>query len=251
MTDTAGAKGQIDSATARHICVVDDDSEIRALLSEYLSSHGMRVGTFEDGASLRRFLSRAQVDLVILDVMLGAEDGLSICRRLKAESDVPVLMLTARGDEVDRVLGLELGADDYLCKPFSPRELLARIRNLLRLTEHRRHRSSQGNLRHVRFHGWTMDVAQRRLLSAQGTEHRLSGSEYQLLHVLVTRANRVLSRHELARLVQGRELDSFDRSIDVLVSRLRQVLGDSARDPQIIRTVYGRGYVLSGRVELE
>jgi two-component system OmpR family response regulator len=251
MTEAAALRSQFDTSAARHICVVDDDSEIRALLSEYLSRHGMRVGTFEDGASLRRFLSRAQVDLVILDVMLGAEDGLSICRRLKAESDVPVMMLTARGDEVDRVLGLELGADDYLCKPFSPRELLARIRNLLRLTEHRRQQQAGTDQRRLRFHGWVMDTVRRQVISAQGAVHRLSGSEYQLLYVLVSHANRVLSRNELARLVHGRELDCFDRSIDVLISRLRQVLGDSARDPALIRTVYGRGYVLSGRVEHE
>jgi two-component system OmpR family response regulator len=250
MNDAAAAISQPDASAARHICVVDDDSEIRALLSEYLSRHGMRVGTFEDGASLRRFLAHAQADLVILDVMLGAEDGLSICRRLKAETDLPVLMLTARGDEIDRVLGLELGADDYLCKPFSPRELLARIRNLLRLTEHRRHQSGTG-MQRLSFNGWVMDTVRRQLMSAQGVPHRLSGSEYQLLHVLASNANRVLSRNELAQLVHGRELDSFDRSIDVLISRLRQVLGDSARDPQLIRTVYGRGYVLGSKVERE
>jgi two-component system OmpR family response regulator len=228
---------------------VDDDEQIRALLSEYLSQHGLRVRAFADASSLRRFLDRAQVDLVILDIMLGTEDGLAICKRLKAETDVPVMMLTARGDEVDRVLGLELGADDYLCKPFSPRELLARIRNLLRLTEHRRRERDGMETRPLRFHGWRLDITLRVAISADGQQLRLTGNEFQLLHALVANANRILSRGELARLVQGRDLGPFDRGIDVLISQLRQVLGDNARDPRIIRTIYGRGYMLHCGIE--
>jgi two-component system OmpR family response regulator len=248
MTDAAAARGPSDT-TARHVCIVDDDEEIRTMLSEYLSRNGLRVGTFSDGGSLRRFIGRVQVDLVILDIMLGAEDGLSICRRLKDETDLPVMMLTARGDEVDRVLGLELGADDYLCKPFSPRELLARIRNLLRLTEHRRQQRGSMDLRRLRFHGWRLDGARRIAISEEGEQLRLTGSEFQLLHALASNANRILSRGELARMVHGRDIDSFDRGIDVLISRLRQMLGDNARDPRIIRTIYGRGYMLSGNIE--
>jgi two-component system, OmpR family, response regulator len=248
MTDVVAAQVPA-SSTLRHVCIVDDDAQIRDLLSDYLSRHGLRVGAFADGSSLRRFLGRAHVDLVILDIMLGAEDGLSICKRLKAESDVPVMLLTARGDEVDRVLGLELGADDYLCKPFSPRELLARIRNLLRLTEHRRRQRGAMDLRYLRFHGWRLDATARTAISHDGKPLRLTGNEFQLLYALASNANRILSRGELARLVHGRELDSFDRSIDVLVSRLRQLLGDNARDPRIIRTIYGRGYMLSGGLE--
>jgi two-component system, OmpR family, response regulator len=237
------------NSSRRHVCIVDDDEQIRTLLSDYLTRNGLRVGAFADGSALRRFLGRTQVDLVILDVMLGEEDGLSICKRLKAETDLPVMMLTARGDEVDRVLGLELGADDYLCKPFSPRELLARIRNLLRLTEHRRRERGGPDLRQLRFHGWRLDAAARIVVSQEGRQQRLTGNEFQLLHALASNANRILSRMELARLVHGKELDTFDRSIDVLVSRLRQLLGDNARDPRIIRTIYGRGYMLSGSLE--
>jgi len=185
---------------------------------------------------------------VILDVMLPEEDGLSICRWLKAETDLPVMMLSARGDEIDRVMGLELGADDYICKPFSPRELLARIRNLLRLAERRHRPEMTTGARRLRFHGWTLDTMERLLVSEQGAVQRLSGCEYLLLQALATRANRVLSRSQLANLMRGRQQDPFDRSIDVLISRLRHLLGDSARDSRIIRTVYGRGYVLSGSV---
>lgn len=235
----------------RHVCIVDDDLDVRTLLTEYLTRNGLRVGAFADGASLRRFLARARVDLVILDVMLPTEDGLSICRRLKSETDLPVMMLTGRADEVDRVIGLELGADDYVCKPFSPRELLARIRNLLRLTDHRRQTAAAAP-RWIRFRGWKLDTMRRVLESeSTGDVQRLSGGEYQLLHALATNANRVLSRQDLARLTHGRELEPFDRGIDVLVSRLRQLLGDSARDPQIICTVYGRGYILNGSVSQE
>lgn len=248
MTEAAAAQVPLQSAR-RHVCIVDDDEEIRTLLSDYLTRHGLRVGAFADGPSLRRFLGRAQVDLVILDVMLGAEDGLSICKRLKAETDVPVMMLTARGDEVDRVLGLELGADDYVCKPFSPRELLARVRNLLKLTEYRRQQQGGLDLRYLKFHGWRLDATARIAISSDGQQLRLTGNEFQLLHALASNANRILSRGELARLVHGREMDSFDRSIDVLVSRLRQLLGDNARDPRIIRTIYGRGYMLTGSLE--
>ncbi len=242
-----------DAATASHVCIVDDDQEVRTLLSTYLSRNGLRVGAFEDGPSLRRFLARGSTapDLVILDVMLPVEDGLSICRWLKAETELPVLMLTGRGDEVDRVIGLELGADDYVCKPFSPRELLARIRNLLRLTKRHSQQAPAEEGGRLRFHGWILDPIERLLISGQGDVQRLSGCEFLLLHALVTHANRVLSRNRLAELMHGREQEPYDRGIDVLVSRLRVLLGDNARDSRIIRTIYGRGYLLSGSVMRE
>jgi two-component system, OmpR family, response regulator len=248
MREVAASRSTASSAP-RHVCIVDDDEQIRTLLSDYLSRHGLRVGAFADGSSLRRFLGRTHVDLVILDIMLGAEDGLSICRRLKAETDLPVMMLTARGDEIDRILGLEMGADDYICKPFSPRELLARIRNLLRLTDHRRRQRAGMDVSMLRFHRWRLDTTLRAAISDDGQQLRLTGNEFQLLHAFASNANRILSRSELARLLHGRELEAFDRGIDVLVSRLRQLLGDNARDPRIIRTIYGRGYMLSGSIE--
>jgi two-component system, OmpR family, response regulator len=239
------------AAAAAQVCIVDDDQELRSLLAAYLTRNGLRVDAFADGASLRRYLARGKADLVILDVMLPVEDGLSICRWLKADTNLPVLMLTARGDEVDRVRGLELGADDYVCKPFSPRELLARVRNLLRLTGHRTKVGDASPGKRLRFPGWSVDVMQRMLVATDGSVHRLSGCEYQLLHALASNANQVLSRQRLAELMYGRELEPHDRSIDVLVSRLRQILRDNARDPRIIRTIYGRGYVLTGNVSEE
>lgn len=250
MSVTASETTAPAALSSGHICIVDDDHEVCALLSGYLSRNGLRVGTFADGQALRRFLSRGHADLVVLDVMLPDEDGLMICRWLKAETDLPVLMLTAKGDEIDRIVGLELGADDYVCKPFSPRELLARIRNLLRLTGHRQ-RLSGAAPRRLRFGGWTLDTMERVIRSGEGGSHRLSGCEYQLLHTLVTHANRVLSRGQISELMYGREMEPFDRSIDVLISRLRQLLQDNARDPRIVRTIYGRGYMLAGPVSQE
>lgn len=249
MIDAATDAGLFTTPAARHICIVDDDQEVRTLLATYLSRNGLRVGTFPDGPSLRRFLARGheRVDLVILDVMLPEEDGLTICRWLKAETDLPIMLLTARGDEIDRIIGLELGADDYVCKPFSPRELLARVRNLLRLTNWRGQAPVLARQR-LSFDDWTLDPMKRLLTSKQGAAHRLSGHEYLLLHALATHANRVLSRKQIAGLVHGREMGPYDRSIDVLVSRLRQLLGENARDPNIIRTIYGRGYMLRGDV---
>ncbi len=211
-----------EARTTGHICIVDDDHEVRALLSAYLTRNGMRVGAFADGASLRRFMARARPDLIILDVMMPGEDGLAVCRWLKAETDLPVLMLTAKGDEVDRVIGLEMGADDYVCKPFSPRELLARIRNLLRLTERHRQQNEAPVARRLHFADWTLDTMERVLESTDGVSHRLSGCEYQLLHALATNSNRVLSRSQIAESMDGRELEPYDRSIDVLVSRPAQ-----------------------------
>jgi len=236
-----------------HVLIVDDDQEVRGLLSTYLSRNGLRVGAFPDGSSLRRFLAREQADvgLVVLDVMLPVEDGFSICKWLKRETDLPVLMLSARVDEVDRVLGFELGADDYVCKPFSPRELLARIQRLLRLSARLGRPETEPVGRRWRFHGWVLDTTQRALFPEQGDAKRLSGCEFTLLNALVTNANRVMSRRTLAQLTQGRDLEPHDRSIDVLISRLRQLLGDDARDSRIIRTVYGRGYLLSGEVQAE
>jgi DNA-binding response OmpR family regulator len=234
-----------------HVLIVDDDPEVRSMLSTYLSRNGLRVGAFADGPSLRRCIMRRQVkpDLVVLDVMLPAEDGFSICRWLKSELDIPVLMLSARVDEVDRVLGFELGADDYVCKPFSPRELLARIQRLLRAAEKRHAPAPQPAVRRLAFHGWVLDVVDRTLVSRNGNLQRLSTTELLLLTVLAMNANRVMSRRALAQASQGRDPEPHERGIDVLVSRLRQLLGDSGRDPRIIRTVYGRGYMLCGDVE--
>jgi two-component system OmpR family response regulator len=234
-----------------HILIVDDDAEIRRLLGDYLRRNGLRATAVADGKAMWSALETERIDLVVLDLMLPGEDGLTLCRRLRADSDLPVIMLTARGDETDRIVGLEMGADDYVPKPFSPRELLARIKVVLR-----RSRSLPRNLRPeearlMRFARWTLDTATRNLLSPDGVVVALSGAEYRLLRVLLTHPNRVLSRDQLMDLTRGREADPFDRSIDVQVSRLRQRLGDDPKDPVLIKTVRGEGYVLAAQVSRE
>ncbi len=232
-----------------HILIVDDDAEIRQLLSSYLTRNGLRVTAVGDGVAMSRALGAGQIDLVVLDVMLPGDDGLTLCRDLRARSDVPIIMLTARGDETDRIVGLEMGADDYLPKPFSPRELLARIKVILRRARSLPRNLRPQQVRQVSFAGWTLDNEHRHLLSPKGVVTALSGAEYRLLHVFLEHPNRVLSRDQLLDLTQGREADALDRSIDVLVSRLRHRIDDDPRDPAVIKTVRGEGYVLAVPVE--
>ena len=228
-----------------HILIVDDDGEIRQLLATYLGRNGLKTSTAADGRAMWRALQAGGVDLVVLDLMLPGDDGLTLCRQLRASSDLPVIMLTARGDETDRIVGLEMGADDYLSKPFSARELLARIKVVLK-----RVRSLPPNLqpdhsRWLAFAGWQLDTAHRHLLSPAGVVTPLSGAEYRLLRIFLAHPNRVLNRDQLVDLTQGREADPLDRSIDVQVSRLRHRLGDDPKDPLLVKTVRGEGYVLS------
>ncbi len=227
-----------------HVLIVDDDREIRSLLAQYLEKHELRTTAVADGREMRRVLERAHVDLLVLDLMLPGEDGLSLCRELRSRSQLPIIMLTARGEDVDRIVGLELGADDYVAKPFNPRELLGRIKAVLRRSAHAPRDPSPGSVRGFSFGGWRLDTVTRTLTSSDGRELALSGAEYRLLAVLLGARNRVLTRAQLTELLRGRDADPFDRSIDVRVSRLRQILGDDARAPQIIKTVYGEGYVI-------
>lgn len=233
-----------------HILVVDDDREIRTLLGEYLQKQGYRVTAVADGKGLRAAMAQSRPDAVILDLMLPGEDGLALCRDLRAHSEVPIIMLTARGEETDRIVGLELGADDYVAKPFSPRELLARIKSVLR-----RARALPENLRRdesgvFRFAGWMLDAATRNLTSPEGVVVALSGTDFRLLRIFVDHPNRVLTRDQLVELMLAREAGPYDRAIDVQVSRLRQRLGEDAREPVIIKTVRGRGYVFAAHVEV-
>jgi two-component system, OmpR family, response regulator len=227
-----------------HLLIVDDDHEIRGLLAQYLEKHEFRTTAVGDGKEMRRVLDRSHVDLLVLDLMLPGEDGLTLCRELRSRSQLPILMLTARAEDVDRIVGLELGADDYLAKPFNPRELLGRIKAILRRTAHAPRDPSPGSVRGFAFGGWRLDTVTRTLTDAAGNEVALSGAEYRLFAVLLAAGNRVLTRAQLTELLRGREADPFDRSIDVRISRLRQILGDDARAPQIIKTVYGEGYVI-------
>jgi len=235
--------------TPDHILVVDDDTEIRSLLHEYLQKQGYRVTAVADGKGLRTAVATSHPDLIILDLMLPGEDGLTLCRDLRAKSEIPIIMLTARGDETDRIVGLELGADDYVAKPFSPRELLARIKSVLR-----RARALPENLKTEEsgvfcFAGWTLDAATRNLTSPQGVVVALSGTDFRLLKIFVDHPNRVLTRDQLIDLMLSRDAGPYDRAIDVQVSRLRQRLGEDAKEPAIIKTVRGQGYVFAAHVE--
>jgi two-component system, OmpR family, response regulator len=234
-----------------HVLIVDDDREIRGLLAQYLEKHDFRTTAVADGREMRRVLERSHIDLLVLDVMLPGEDGLSLCRELRSRSQLPIIMLTARGEDVDRIVGLELGADDYVAKPFNPRELLGRIKAVLRRSAHAPRDPSPENVRGFSFGGWRLDTVTRTLTNSEGREVALSGAEYRLLAVLLGAGNRVLTRAQLTELLRGRDADPFDRSIDVRVSRLRQILGDDARAPQIIKTVYGEGYVIGVSVVTE
>lgn len=233
---------------AQQIVVVDDDREILKLLQEYLEQNGYRVLTAVDGKAMWRLLEHHHVDLIVLDLMLPGDDGLVLCRNLRAKSQIPVIMLTARGDELDRILGLEMGADDYLPKPFNPRELLARIKGVLRRTASLPAVAEESEFTPVTFDGWRLDPVSRHLEAESGLIVPLSGAEYRLLRVLLAHPNRVLSRDQLLELTQGREAEPFDRSIDVLISRLRRHLQDEPKSPRIIKTVRGQGYVLAVRV---
>ncbi|WP_280553246.1 response regulator [Halomonas sp. 25-S5] len=231
------------------LIVVDDDPEIRELLADYLGRHGYRALTAEDAPALRALLVDETPDLLVVDLMLPGDDGFTLCRELRRDSDVPIIMLTASADETDRILGLELGADDYLGKPFNPRELLARIKAVLR-----RARAGQGppdpaEARVVAFGDWRLDRLTRALIDTHGQQIPLSGADFQLLQVFLAHPERVLSREDLYVLTRGRPSPPLDRSIDVHVCRLRQRLGEDAQHSQLIRTVRGAGYVLTARVE--
>jgi two-component system OmpR family response regulator len=230
-----------------HVLVVDDDAEIRKLLGEYLQRNGFRVSLATDGREMRRALENSRPDIVVLDLMLPGDGGLTLCRDLRVGSNLPVIMLTARAEEVDRIVGLEMGADDYLAKPFSPRELLARIKSILRRA--RGLAPVRSDAQRLRFAGWTLELAARELVAPDGVVVALSGAEFRLLTVFLDHPNRVLDRNQLMDLTVGRDGTPFDRSIDVQVSRLRVRLRDDAREPRIIKTVRSEGYVLAASVE--
>jgi two-component system OmpR family response regulator len=234
-----------------HVLVVDDDAEIRDLLREYLQKNGYRVTAVADGKGMHAALDRAQPDIIVLDLMLPGADGLTLCRDLRARSAVPIIMLTARGEETDRIVGLEMGADDYLAKPFNPRELLARVKSILRRARALPENLHPDDARSIRFAGWTLDVATRNLRSPAGVVVALSGTEYKLLRIFLAHPNRVLNRDQLIDLMLSRDASPFDRSIDVQVSRLRHRFGEDAREPAIIKTVRGEGYVLAVAVEAQ
>ena len=236
-------KNQLD-----HIVILDDDPEICNLLREYLEKNGLRATTVNNGKALWRMLDEKHIDLIVLDLMLPGEDGLELCRNLRARLNIPILILSALGDETDRIIGLEMGADDYLAKPFNPRELLARIKVILRRSRTLPGRDETEIVSQLVFANWTLDLTTRHLISPEKLVIPLSSGEFRLLRVFLEHAKRVLTRDQLLELSQGREAQAFDRSIDVLVGRLRRHLGENAREPRIIQTARGAGYILAAEV---
>lgn len=232
-----------------HILIVDDNREMLDLVSRALQAEGYRTSTAPDGRAMKKTLADSRVDLIILDLMLPGEDGLTLCRGLRADSNIPVIMLTAKGDEFDRVLGLEMGADDYMAKPFSTRELLARIKAVLRRSQIAATVTPDDNPRNYRFASWKLDTAKRVLISSEEVTVPLSTGEFDLLLVLVERPNRVLNREQLLDLARGRTSAVFDRSIDTQISRLRRKLEQDPKKPELIKTVWGGGYVFTPDVE--
>jgi two-component system OmpR family response regulator len=227
-----------------HLLLVEDDADISGMLSRFMLDHGFRVSRAEDGRAADRVLATSKIDLIVLDVMLPGEDGLSICRRLRIGSSVPILMLSALGTETDRVVGLEMGADDYLPKPFSTRELLARVRAVLRRGQtigEDAPRDTDG----FSFDGWKLDLLTRQLTSPDGLRLPLTSGEFNLLAVFCRHARRVLSRDQLLDLVHGRAATLFDRSIDIQVSRLRRKIEADPKDPTLIKTVRFGGYMFT------
>jgi two-component system OmpR family response regulator len=235
----------------QRLIVVDDDPSLCKLLHSYLSEAGYEAVTVGDGDAMRRATLAAPVDAIILDVMLPGEDGLSLCKWVRARTLTPILMLTARDDPIDRVLGLELGADDYLCKPFHPRELLVRIRNMLRHSSAAGDRATAAARSQIRFSEWCLDLRAHCLYDPAGTMVTLSTGEFRLLRALGENLNCVLSRDQLIDALSGRDASAFDRSVDVLVSRLRRRLRDDAREPRLIKTVRNEGYMLSSRNDMQ
>jgi two-component system OmpR family response regulator len=235
------------------ICVAEDDREIRELVVGLLRREDYEVEGCADAVELDRVLERRRVDLVVLDVMMPGEDGLSVCRRLHARGDIPILMVTAKGDDIDRIIGLEVGADDYLPKPFNPRELVARVRAILRRTRDAQRVAPRPNAPReaYRFAGWRLDAASRDLTDPAGRPVCLTGGEFDLLLALVQHPQRVLNRDQLLDWTRGRSAQPYDRTIDVQLSRLRRKLEDDPAEPTVIRTVRGGGYLFAPAVDRE
>ncbi len=232
-----------------HILVVEDDREISNLVTRYLRANDCRVSQAANGRAMDLHLAEGRFDLIVLDLMLPGEDGLAICRRLRRVRRIPIIMLTAKGDPLDRIIGLEMGADDYLAKPFDPRELLARIRAVLRRVRDAAEGTADRTARRHGFAGFDIDVVARRLTDPGGAEIALTGAEFDLLLALVERPGRVLSRDRLLDLTQGRAAGPFERSVDILISRIRRKMERDPHRPEIIRTVRTGGYMFAVDVE--
>lgn len=231
-----------------HVLVVDDDHEITELLQTYLTRNQFRVSTAHNGQQMMARLDKEHIDLIVLDIMMPGEDGFTLCKKVRVSSSIPIIMLTAGNDETDRIIGLELGADDYMSKPFNPRELLARIKAVLRRLEDRNNREPAPHPK-VRFGPWTLDTQHRQLVHERGDVFPLNGADFDLLQLFLSNPGEILSREDLFQRLKGRELSPYDRSIDVQISRLRFKLDDNGKSPQLIKTVRGQGYLLTCDVE--
>jgi two-component system OmpR family response regulator len=232
-----------------HILLVDDEASLREPLADYLIKQGYKVQQASDASVARSLLNAYDFDIILLDIMMPGEDGLSLCRFVTDKTDIPVIFISAKTEETERIIGLELGADDYITKPFSPRELVARIKVVLR-------RAEKGGVKQLgssggayQFSGWTLQCDKRSLIDADGVNISLSTGEYQMLLALVSRAGKILNRDQLLDITQGREAHAFDRAVDNQISRLRRKIESDPKNPEIIKTVWGGGYVLAGEVK--
>jgi two-component system OmpR family response regulator len=232
---------------SKRIMVVDDDADIRNLLNDYLSSQGYQVSSVENAEQLYQHLALHPVDLIVLDIMLPGEDGYSICRKLSVQSNIPIIMLTANADDVNRIIGLEIGADDYMAKPFNPRVLIARIKAILRRYEHSHTEHNIETISH--FGQWTLNHQSRELNHVNGEQYSLSRYDFSILSIFINNPNKTLSRDELFDHSRGRELSPFDRSLDVHISRLRHRLEENVKYPNLIKTIRGVGYIFTAHVD--
>lgn len=247
---TAKLRHMIKEEAKPHILLVEDARDIREPLARYLREHSYRATTAQDAASARKVMKGAAIDLVVLDIMMPGEDGLSLCRSIRETTQIPVILLTARGEEVDRIIGLEMGADDYIAKPFSPRELIARVAAVLRRTQALPPRQKPPGAERVRFGDWMLDTGQRELIGPDGVALPLSSGEFRLLSALLERPKIALTRNQLLDLTKGRDADLFDRSIDNHVSRLRKKIEPDPKNPRYIKTVWGGGYIFAMEPEM-
>lgn len=236
------------TADQPHILVIDDDPEIRKPLARYLEKHGFRASMAADGVEMDRVLTTSSIALIILDLMLPGEDGLNICRRIQDTHQLPIILLTALAEDSDRIVGLEMGADDYVTKPFNPRELVARIKSVLRRADMLPKRK-QGSKGRVRFDDWDFNLSSKELVGSDNVVTRLSSSEHLLLVSLIEHAGITLNRHQLLDLTKGRDAQLFDRSIDNQISRLRRKIEKDPQNPKIILTKWGGGYIFATELE--
>jgi two-component system OmpR family response regulator len=232
-----------------HILLVDDEASLREPLAEYLIKQGYKVQQASDASVARSLLNAYDFDIILLDIMMPGEDGLSLCRFVTDKTDIPVIFISAKTEETERIIGLELGADDYITKPFSPRELVARIKVVLRRADKGGTSQNASTGGAYQFSGWTLKCDKRSLIDADGVNISLSTGEYQMLLALVSRAGKVLNRDQLLDITQGREAHAFDRAVDNQISRLRRKIESDPKNPEIIKTVWGGGYVLAGEVK--